>query len=83
MTVTDATALLQAIRAATARGDHVRAAYIHDAELGTRWFADKAVWVRDGTRYLPFDTNAGARRYVAAHPGAVVVDYRQALAGPA
>lgn len=83
VTVTDPTALLEAARAANARGDHVRAAYVHDAELGTRWFADKSAWVRDGARYLPFDTTAGAQRYLAAHPGAVVLDYQQALAGAA
>ncbi len=83
MTVADATALLKAVRAATGRGDHVRAAYVHDTELGTRWFADKSVWVRDGARYLPFDTTAGAQRYLAAHPGGVVLDYQQALAGVA
>ncbi|OBK83069.1 ABC transporter substrate-binding protein [Mycolicibacter heraklionensis] len=83
VTVPDSDALLDAVRAATARGDHLRAAYVHDAELGTRWFADKSAWVRDGTHYLPFDTTAGARRYVAAHPGGVVLDYRQALAGAA
>lgn len=81
--VPDSDALLDAVRAATARGDHLRAAYVNDAELGTRWFADKSVWVRDGTHYLPFDTTAGAQRYVAAHPGGVVLDYRQALAGAA
>jgi NitT/TauT family transport system substrate-binding protein len=78
-TVANPTALLQAIREATARGSKVRAAYIPDAELGTRWFADKAIWVRDGSVYRPFGTVAGARRYVAAHPGAVTVDYQQAL----
>lgn len=83
VTVADPTALLEAARAANARGDHVRAAYVHDAELGTRWFADKSAWVRDGGRYLPFDTTAGAQRYLAAHPGAVVLDYQQALAGAA
>nr|WP_310785942.1 ABC transporter substrate-binding protein [Mycobacterium sp. Z3061] len=75
------TALLQAIRAATARGAKVRAAYVPDTELGTRWFADKAVWVREGGDYRPFGTVAGARRYAAAHPGAVTVSYRQALGG--
>lgn len=83
VTVADPTALLEAARAANARGDHIRAAYVHDAELGTRWFADKSAWVRDGARYLPFDTTAGAQRYLAAHPGAVVLDYQQALAGAA
>jgi NitT/TauT family transport system substrate-binding protein len=75
------TCLLKAVRDATARGATVRAAYIPDAELGTRWFADKAAWVRDGKNYLPFTTPAGARRFVAAHAGSEAVDYQQALAG--
>ncbi|BBZ14144.1 ABC transporter substrate-binding protein [Mycobacterium branderi] len=81
--VADPTALLRAVRDAAAHGARVRAAYVHDAELGTRWFADKSVWVRDGQNFLPFDTTAGAHRYVAAHPGSVAVDYQQALAGAA
>jgi NitT/TauT family transport system substrate-binding protein len=81
-TVADPTSLLQAIRDATARGAKVRAAYVPDAELGTRWFADKAAWVRDGSgNYLPFGTAAGAHRYIASHPGSVAVDYQQALGG--
>lgn len=80
-TVADPTGLLQAIRDASARGARVRAAYVPDAELGTRWFADKAVWVRDGRTYHPFGTVAGARRYVAAHQGSVAVNYQQALGG--
>jgi NitT/TauT family transport system substrate-binding protein len=77
--------LLRAIREATARGEKVRAAYVPDAELGTRWFADKSIWVhspgQEGATYLPFGTTAGAGRYTATHPGAAVVDYQQALAG--
>ncbi|OBI99956.1 ABC transporter substrate-binding protein [Mycobacterium alsense] len=80
-TAADPTTLLQAIRDATARGAKVRAAYVPDTELGTRWFADKAVWVRDGPAYYPFGTSAGARRYVAAHRGSVAVSYQQALGG--
>lgn len=80
-TVADPTGLLQAIREASARGSRVRAAYVPDAELGTRWFADKAVWVRDGQAYHPFATVAGARRYVAAHQGSVALNYQQALGG--
>ncbi|MEB3031067.1 ABC transporter substrate-binding protein [[Mycobacterium] nativiensis] len=83
VTAADPTALLQAVRAAGERGDRIRAAYVHDTELGTRWFADKSAWVRDGARLLPFDTTAGAQRHVAAHPGSVVLDYQQALAGAA
>jgi NitT/TauT family transport system substrate-binding protein len=77
------TCLLKAVREATARGARVRAAYVPDAELGTRWFADRAIWVQDSRNYLPFTTPAGARRFTASHPGSVVVDYQQALAGAA
>lgn len=80
-TVANPTNLLRVVRDATARGTKIRAAYVPDAELGTRWFADKAVWVRDGQNYLPFGTPAGAHRYLAAHPGGAVVDYQQALGG--
>jgi len=80
-TVANPTGLLQAIRDASARGAKVRAAYVPDAELGTRWFADKAVWVRDGGDYWPFGTVAGAHRYLAAHPGSVTVNYQEALGG--
>lgn len=80
-TVADPTSLLRAVRDATARGAKVRAAYVPDAELGTRWFADKAAWVQDGQKFLPFGTPAGARRYLAAHPSSVAVDYQQALGG--
>jgi NitT/TauT family transport system substrate-binding protein len=75
------TCLLRAIRDATSRGATVRAAYVPDTELGSRWFADRAVWVRDGQNYLPFTTAAGAKRYTASHPGSVTVDYQQAVAG--
>lgn len=77
------TQLLRAIREAEARGATVRAAYIADTQFGTRWFADKAIWVRDGTQYLPFATPSGAQRHIAAHPGAAIVEYRQALVGAA
>jgi NitT/TauT family transport system substrate-binding protein len=77
---------LRAVREATAKGQKVRAAYVPDAELGTRWFADKSVWVRSpgergGVDFVPFDTAAGAQRFTGSHPGATVVDYQAALAG--
>ena len=75
------TCLLKAVRDATAKGSKVRAAYVPDTELGTRWFADKAAWVRSGADFLPFGTPAGAQRYIAVHPGTAPVDYQQALAG--
>ncbi|MGQ4359165.1 ABC transporter substrate-binding protein [Streptomyces sp. SAS_272] len=60
--------------------DEVRAAYVPDATTGTLWFADKAVWVADGTTLLPFVTPATAQVYIAAHGGARVVTYADALA---
>ncbi|MCU1641374.1 MAG: putative transporter, substrate-binding protein [Nocardia sp.] len=75
----DPTSLLRAIKQARAQGKTVRAAYIPDAELGTRWFADKSLWVRDGETYLPFTTPAAAQRYLAAHPSGVTVTYDQAV----
>ncbi|HET7072729.1 MAG TPA: ABC transporter substrate-binding protein [Mycobacterium sp.] len=80
-TLANPTSLLRAVRDAIAHGAKVRAAYVPDAELGTRWFADKAFWVQDGQSYRPFGTLAGARRYLAAHPGGVAVNYQQALGG--
>ncbi|MGI5479086.1 ABC transporter substrate-binding protein [Streptomyces lavendofoliae] len=70
--------LLAAVRAA---GPAVRAAYVPDTTTGTPWFADKAVWVADGTRLLPFVTASGAAAYTAAHPGARTVPYARALRG--
>lgn len=75
--------LLKAVRDATARGATIRAAYVPDTEFGTRWFADKAIWVKDGPDYRPFATPGGAQRFIAAHPGSAPVDYEQALAGAA
>jgi NitT/TauT family transport system substrate-binding protein len=73
--------LLRAVREAAAKGQKVRAAYVPDHDFGTRWFADKSVWVRDGATYLPFGTVAGAQRYTGSHPASAVVGYEQALAG--
>jgi NitT/TauT family transport system substrate-binding protein len=77
--------LLKAVRQANANGEKVIAAYVPDTELGTKWFADHSVWVHSpdqtGGAYLPFDSDPGAQRYLAAHPGSAVVDYQQALAG--
>ena len=43
------------------------------------WFADKAVWVADGERLLPFVAPATAKAYVARHGGARVITYADAL----
>ncbi|MFF0527602.1 ABC transporter substrate-binding protein [Nocardia amikacinitolerans] len=75
----DPTCLLRAVQAAKAQGKVIRAVYVPDAELGTRWFADKAVWLRDGAKYLPFTTQAAAQRYRQTHPAATPVSYDQAV----
>ncbi|MGL5443437.1 MAG: ABC transporter substrate-binding protein, partial [[Mycobacterium] stephanolepidis] len=72
--------LLKAVNAANVSGQKIRAAYVSDAELGTRWFADHAWWVRDSAGLHPFTTNAGATRYTSTHAGATPLDYAQALA---
>ncbi|WP_405487925.1 ABC transporter substrate-binding protein [Nocardia sp. NBC_00511] len=77
--VADPTALLRAVKQARAEGKKVRAAYVPDSELGTRWFADKALWVHDGDTYLPFTTDAAVQRYLAQHPSGKVVSYDQAV----
>ncbi|MEV6258338.1 ABC transporter substrate-binding protein [Nocardia sp. NPDC051911] len=75
----DPTCLLRAVQAAKAQGRTIRAAYVPDTELGTRWFADKSIWLRDGAAYLPFTTTAAAQRYRQAHPSATPVGYDQAV----
>ncbi|MEU7055065.1 ABC transporter substrate-binding protein [Streptomyces sp. NPDC046197] len=59
--------------------DGIRAAYVPDTTTGTLWFADKAVWVADGTGLLPFVAPATAQAYVGGHPGARTVTYAEAL----
>ncbi|MGW1011179.1 ABC transporter substrate-binding protein [Streptomyces termitum] len=74
---TDPGALLKALAAAPAGS--VRAAYVPDAVTGTPWFADRAVWVSDGAGWRAFVTRAGAERWAAAHPGARIVPYADAV----
>ncbi|MGW1536194.1 ABC transporter substrate-binding protein [Streptomyces aureus] len=57
----------------------IRAAYVPDATTGTLWFADRAVWVAEGERLLPFVAPATAKAYTAGHTGARVVTYADAL----
>jgi len=59
--------------------DTVRAAYVPDATTGTLWFADRAVWVADGRKLLPFVTPDTARAYTDGHSGARLVTYTEAL----
>ncbi len=67
------------LRAAAQRQGKVRAAYVPDATTGTPWFADKAVWVADGDKLLPFVTPSAAAAYRKAHPDARPITYKKAL----
>ncbi|MGW7274524.1 ABC transporter substrate-binding protein [Streptomyces sp. NPDC054864] len=67
------------LRQAAAKQGKVRAAYVPDTTTGTSWFADKAVWVADGKKLLPFVTPSTATAYTKAHPGARTISYKQAL----
>lgn len=72
----DPNCLLKAVKAG---GGTLRAAYVPDAATGTRWFADQDWWVQDGAALKPFTTEDGAKAYLAAHPSARQLTYRQAL----
>jgi NitT/TauT family transport system substrate-binding protein len=68
-----------------AKGGTYRALYVPDTKSGTRIFGRTATWVSDpkaaaDADLLPFGTVADADAYVAAHPGATVLDYQTALA---
>ncbi|TDD67059.1 ABC transporter substrate-binding protein [Actinomadura rubrisoli] len=76
--------LLKNVRALQAEKKQIRAAYIPDATTGTRWFADKDVWVEDPSagaakRFVPFATQEAADKYISAHSGAKVVPYGEAV----
>ncbi|MFF5805510.1 ABC transporter substrate-binding protein [Streptomyces sp. NPDC012746] len=63
-----------------ARGKEVRAAYVPDAVTGTLWFADKAVWVAEGSELRAFVTGSGAKSYVDRRGGSAarIVSYAEA-----
>ncbi|MEU8780111.1 ABC transporter substrate-binding protein [Streptomyces sp. NPDC048637] len=67
------------LRFVAAHRDRVRAAYVADTTTGSRWFADKAVWVHDGARLLPFATRATADAWTRRHRGARTLSYPAAL----
>ncbi|MER7951582.1 ABC transporter substrate-binding protein [Streptomyces sp. NPDC096079] len=67
-------ALLKAVA-----GAPVRAAYVPDAVTGTLWFADRAVWVLDGSEFRAFVTREGAERYVSGHAGSRILPYADAV----
>ena len=58
-------------RPVEARAARVRAAYVPDATTGTRWFADRMVWLRDGARAPARSPPRTARTSTPSdHPGA-------------
>ncbi|NUS03724.1 MAG: ABC transporter substrate-binding protein [Nonomuraea sp.] len=75
------TCLLRQVAAAPGK---VRAAYVPDTATGTRWFADRSVWLHDPAaaptaRLLPFTTQSGADAYRDTHPGTRPLTYEAAL----
>ena len=77
--VADPTCLLRTVAAAEEAGNTVRAAYVPDALTGTRWFADRMVWLREGAKLVPFATEESAEDYRAEHPAARPTTYDEAL----
>ncbi|TDD69016.1 ABC transporter substrate-binding protein [Actinomadura darangshiensis] len=82
--VADPVCLLKNVRAVQGEGKRIRAVYIPDTSAGTRWFADKEIWVEDPSakpaqRFKPFATPEGADKYVSAHSGSKVVSYDEAV----
>jgi NitT/TauT family transport system substrate-binding protein len=78
------TCLLRQVKQAEQAGKKVRAAYVPDALTGTRWFADKSIWLLDPTappesRVLPFVTPDSAQKYRSTHPSAAEVSYSDAI----
>jgi NitT/TauT family transport system substrate-binding protein len=71
--------LLRNIDAVTADGGTLRASYIPDAVTGTRWFADRMIWVQDGKSLLPFATAETADEYAGDHPGTHELTFDEAL----
>lgn len=67
------------LRQVAAADRPVRAAYVPDTVTGTRWFADRSVWLKDAGNFLPFTTQEGADAYRDAHPKTEPVSYAAAL----
>jgi ABC-type nitrate/sulfonate/bicarbonate transport system substrate-binding protein len=75
----DPVTLLHDVKAFEAAGRKIRAVYVPDSTTGTRWYADQSVWVEDGGDFKPFATAEVAARYLAAHGGAKIVAYADAV----
>jgi NitT/TauT family transport system substrate-binding protein len=81
--VADPECLLRTVAEVEAGGGTVRAVYIPDALTGTRWFADKSVWLESHGAYFPFATQDNADTWAKDHPGSQPVSYADAVAAVA
>jgi NitT/TauT family transport system substrate-binding protein len=77
--VADAGCLLRNVDAVEQQGKKIRAAYVPDALTGTRWFADRSVWLEYGGTLLPFATQDNADAWRSDHPGGKQLTWDQAL----
>ena len=77
--VADPACLLRNVAAAEDDGETVRASYVQDATTGTRWFADRMIWVQDGEELLPFATRESADEYLDEQGSAEELTWEQAL----
>ena len=77
--VADPTCLLRTVAAVEDEGDTWRAAYVPDAVTGTRWFADRMTWLRQGEEFFPFATEESAEEFRDDNPDAEPVTWAAAL----
>ena len=77
--VADPVCLLRTVAQVSKSDGTVRAAYIPDALTGTRWFADRMVWLSQGQELYPFATKDNADEFAKDHPGAEPVSWDEAL----
>ena len=77
--VADAACLLRTLGSVRDDGGAVRASYIPDAVTGTRWFADRMIWLADGKELVPLATRETADEYAEEHPGSREVPLDEAI----
>jgi len=77
--VADARCLLRTLDSVREDGGTVRASYVPDAVTGTRWFADRMIWLADGDQLVPLATRETAEEYADAHPGSREITIDEAI----
>jgi NitT/TauT family transport system substrate-binding protein len=75
----DPTCLLRDVKQLQASGKTIRADYVPDGLTGTRWFADRSLWLSYGSSLVPFATQDNANAYLKTHPGGRQLTWTQAL----